>query len=238
MIRQLKKPLVSSVFLLSVGRVFAFEISLSDREITSASHYPLSFTVTNSTSEPAAYSAQVMVRRYVEDKEVHDQAFPDFVIAPAQFVVLPNQPQKIDVLWPNAQMPDKEIPLRLIVTRQVVEGDQPKSEDVIEVVRSVYIMPEGVRPDIHIAGWAPSTEPTHRCFLLENKGTSRLRPKQINLQADGKDWMFVADKEEPADGHFVPKMLLAGDVRPICFEPDDEAFLNTSSPVKLLKAIK
>jgi fimbrial chaperone protein len=153
------------------------------------------FRVENDRTEPAAIEMRMMARDMEPDGT--DRLAPaeeDFVVHPQQIVLMPGQSQSVRVQYIGTRALRAERAYRLIAEQLPVDlgGSGPQGGQVrllVRYVASVYVVPDGARPEVRVAGAAAVSEAGQRFveLLVENGGTAHqiLAEPRLSLSAGG-----------------------------------------------------
>lgn len=174
------------------------------------------FRLENENREPVAVEVRVMARSQDADgQDVLAEAPDDWVVFPEQVILEPGQNQSVRVQWVGNAAPAKELAYRLIAEQLPVDiGKAPPQGGqvrlLVRYVASLYVMPQGVRPNVAVASAARTADGKLE-VVVQNAGTSRqiLREPTLTLQAGGKTVSLKADQLEGLAGENV----LAGTTR-------------------------
>ncbi|WP_207476684.1 fimbrial biogenesis chaperone [Arenibaculum pallidiluteum] len=149
--------------------------------------------VENDRSDPAAIEIRMMGREMTADGE--DRLTPaddSFVVHPAQIVLMPGQGQSVRVQWAGPSAPDRELPFRLVAEQLPVDlgAAPPQGGQVrllVRYVASVYVAPQGARPDVQVAR-ANSAPGGMLELVLVNRGTAHriLREPVLTVSGGGR----------------------------------------------------
>lgn len=182
--------------LMSATQAAAFRLVPIEMEFaTAGSGATQVFRVENDRTEPAAIEMRMMTRDMGPDGA--DRLAPadeDFVVHPEQIVLMPGQSQSVRVQYVGAQALRAERAYRLIAEQLPVDlgGGGAQGGQVRLLVRyiaSVYVMPDGVGPEVRVAGAGAVSEDGRRFveLLVENGGTAHqiLAEPRLTLSAGG-----------------------------------------------------
>jgi fimbrial chaperone protein len=105
------------------------------------------FIVDNNAAKPIAVEMKLFVRSMTEEGEdILTESEDDFVVFPAQMIVMPGQSQSVRLQWIGPE-PDKELAYRLVAEQlplsleeEVIDGG--RINVLFRYVASVYILPK------------------------------------------------------------------------------------------------
>lgn len=154
------------------------------------------FRVENEGDEPVALEIRVEKRAMDRDgQDVLTEAYDDWVVFPEQIILQPKETQSVRVQYIGDAALDREAPYRLIAEQLPIDIGQAPSQGgqvrlLVRYVASLYVMPEGVAPDVVVDSAALAKLPDGTPALelvLTNRGTSRqmLREPVVTLGTAG-----------------------------------------------------
>lgn len=115
------------------------------------------FVIDNSGAEPIAVEMKLFIRNISEDGEdILIETEDDFILYPAQMIVMPGQSQSVRLQWIGQRQLDKELAYRLVAEQLPLDLEEELTEGgrinmMIRYVASVYIVPKRrVQADIKI----------------------------------------------------------------------------------------
>ncbi|HEV7369730.1 fimbrial biogenesis chaperone [Arenibaculum sp.] len=153
------------------------------------------FRVENDRNEPAAIEVRMMARAMEADGA--DRLAPadeEFVVFPEQIVLMPGESQSVRVQYVGKPALEAERAYRLIAEQLPIDlgGGGAQGGQVrllVRYVASVYVMPDGARPEVRVTGAGAVTEGGQRLVELtvENAGTSHqiLAGPRLTLSGPG-----------------------------------------------------
>lgn len=154
------------------------------------------FRVENDRAEPAAIELRMFARAMEPDGADRLTPADDaFVVYPEQIVLMPGQSQSVRIQYMGEASPRAELAYRLVAEQLPVDlgGGGPQGGQVrllVRYVASVYVMPEGVRPQAVVSSAKAVAEDGRRLLelVVENTGTSRqiLREPVLQLASGGR----------------------------------------------------
>lgn len=150
------------------------------------------FRLENDTAEPVAVEVSLMARRMTEQGEDQLEAAGEtFAIFPEQIVLPANQSQSVRVQWMGDANPSRELAFRLIAEQLPVDlGKAPlpggQVRLLVRYVASVYVTPQGARPDPVVTSVAPQGKTL--AVTIANNGNTRqiLRDATLTVAGGGK----------------------------------------------------
>ena len=114
------------------------------------------FVVDNSGAKPIAVEMKIFIRNMTEEGEdVLTESEDDFIVFPAQMIVMPGQSQSVRIQW-MGQEPDKELAYRLVAEQLPLNLEEEVNDGgrinvVFRYVASVYIVPKRrIQADVKI----------------------------------------------------------------------------------------
>ncbi len=182
----------------------AFKISPFTAEMApSGSHATLDYTVENDSSDPTAVQISVVKRGQAEDgSETLSQAEDQFLVFPAQLVLLPREKRTVRVQWLGPVKPEKELAYRLIAEQLPVDLGRAGATTnslklLVKYQTAIYILPPGIHPDpardLVIQRAAPGRDSHGRTTLeltVANHGPMHINLRGVRVTAksmgDGK----------------------------------------------------
>jgi fimbrial chaperone protein len=115
-----------------------------------------SFTVTNEGGDPIAVQMTITTRKVaLNGEEVRDEV-EDFIIYPAQLVLLPGEVQIIRVTWAGDSDPKKELAYRIIGEQLPIDLDEKAAIDeseghfniLMRYIGAIYVVPPSVKAQL------------------------------------------------------------------------------------------
>lgn len=158
------------------------------------------FRLENDTAEPVAIEVSLLARRMTEQGEDQlDPAADKFTVFPEQVVLQANQSQSVRVQWMGDANPSQELAFRLIAEQLPVDlGKAPlpggQVRLLVRYVASVYITPQGAKPDPVVTSVAPQGKAL--AVTVANRGTARqiLRDATLTVTGGGKTLTLRGDQ--------------------------------------------
>lgn len=214
--------------MLGVSPAAAFKISPFTAEMAPAgSRATLDYVVENDSSDPTAVQISVVGRAQAEDgTETLTQAEDQFLVFPAQLVLLPREKRTVRVQWLGPVDPAKELAYRLIAEQLPVDLGRPGSGTnslklLIKYQTAVYILPPGIRSDpahdLVVQGAEPGRDARGRPTLdlaIANRGLAHINLRGVHVTAksasDGKSVILSSPQQV---GAMVGENILPGSTR-------------------------
>lgn len=161
---------------------FAFRLIPIEMEFATAGRGATRvFRVENDRSDPAAIEIRMMARAMETDGA--DRLTPaddDFAVYPAQIVLMPGESRSVRVQYVGKPGLSSEAAFRLVAEQLPVDlgGEAAQGGQVrllVRYVASVYVVPDGAKPDLRVVGAARATADGRPVLeiVVENRGTSR-----------------------------------------------------------------
>ncbi|MEI9990997.1 MAG: fimbria/pilus periplasmic chaperone [Rhizomicrobium sp.] len=206
----------------------AFKISPFTAEMAPAgSRATLDYVVENDSSDPTAVQIGVVKREQAEDgSETLPSAEDQFLVFPAQLVLLPREKRTVRVQWLGPVNPDKELAYRLIAEQLPVDLGRPGSavnslKLLVKYQTAVYILPPGIHSDpardLVVQRAEPGRDPRGRATLdlsVANRGLAHINLRGVRVtvtsSGDGKSVILSSPGQV---GAMVGENVLPGSVR-------------------------
>ena len=224
------------LFLLSVVSVtsllatpaFAFKISPFTAEMAPAGpRAKLDYVVENDTSDPTAVQISVVRREQAEDgSETLPEADDEFLVFPAQLIVLPKEKRTVRLQWLGPIKPERELAYRLVAEQLPVDLGRPGEgkknlQLLVKYQTALYIVPPGIRSnparDLVVQRAEPSRDhdsgQTMDVYLV-NRGLAHVHLTNAQLTATSlADGKTVTLSSLRLTGSMAGENVLAGSVR-------------------------
>src|SRR6266550_4699686 len=203
---------VISVMSLHAPPAFAFKISPFTADMTPAGPGArLDYLLENESSNPTAVQIGVVRREQAKDgTEALSAADDQFLIFPAQLILLPKEKRTVRVQWLGAVKPEKELAYRIVAEQLPVDlgkSTEPKNNlhMLVRYMTAVYIVPPGIHRnlarDLVVEGAEPGRDKEGRQTMdvtLANRGPAHIHLRNIQLTArspgDGKTVILSAQR--------------------------------------------
>ena len=213
---------------LHASPALAFKISPFNAEMAPAGpRARLDYLVENDSSEPTAVQIGVVRREQAEDgTETLSQADDQFLIFPAQLILLPKEKRIVRVQWLGPVKPEKELAYRIVAEQLPVELNKPAEAKnnlrlLVRYLTAVYIVPPGIHPnlarDVVVERAEPGRDPEGRQTMdvtLANRGPAHIHLRNIRLTARSSgDGKTVTLSSQRLTGSMLGENILAGSVR-------------------------
>lgn len=178
------------------------------------------FRIENTSNEPIAVELKMYSRNMTPDgKDILKDAENDFVVFPAQAIVMPGKTQAVRLQWIGDPNPEKELAFRMICEQLPISFDKDQTEGgqvrlLVRFIASIYVAPRSARPDIVVTKVSVGFDDKRNRQLvinITNKGTahSLLRDPVLALKA-GRTEINLATDQIP---ELASQNLLAGHSR-------------------------
>jgi fimbrial chaperone protein len=178
------------------------------------------FQVENETDVPAAVQISIVHREMAADgKEALTDAEADFVVFPAQLVLLAHETRTVRVQWLGDPQIKAEAPYRIIfeqlpVTLSTAPGKGAQIAVIVRYEGALYLQPPGVKPAVAVTAAEPVSEADNRRKLaidVTNRGTAHAVIYNPTVVAEGGG-KSVTLKTDQLDG-LAGQNVLAGHSR-------------------------
>lgn len=178
------------------------------------------FRVENPSEEPIAIEFSISARDMTPDgKDVLSDAEDDFVLYPAQAIVMPGKSQAIRIQWIGDPKPEKELAYRLIVEQLPVSFDEGPSDGgqlklLVRFIASIYIVPNAARSNVGVESATAQVDESGAPLLrldLANTGNAHqlLRDPSLTLTV-GSTSIHLGPEQLPM---LASQNILAGHAR-------------------------
>ncbi len=213
--------LLLAAALVPAGPAAAFRLVPIEMEFAPAGREATqTFSASNDSAVPVAVEVTIKARAMNESgQDVLQDAFDDWVVFPEQLILQPGETQTIRVQWIGDAAPPRELPFRLVAEQVPVDIGRPPAQGgqvrlLVTYVASLYVVPEGARPDVKIVSAGPVTAPNGQAALevvARNDGTRHriLKDASLGIAAGGKTLTLPAEALEG----FAGENILAGATR-------------------------
>lgn len=176
-----------------------------------------SFRIENPSDVPVAIELKMFSRSMSPDgKDILTEAEDDFIIHPAQVIVMPGKTQAIRLQWIGDPQPEQELAYRMIVEQIPVSFDAEPSDGgqlklLVRFIASVYIVPRSTRADVKVTSVLKVSDDEGNKNLeikLSNHGTAHalLRKTSLTLN-NGNSKIELTSDQIPM---MVSQNILAG----------------------------
>ena len=185
--KQKARVLATAVFMtvvfLTVHSMAAFTFEpISSDFSPSGKNSVRTFRLENKTEETVAVQIGIFSRRADENgADILENADDSFLVYPSRAVLRPNGFQAVRVQWRGIAAPSTELPFRIIAEQLPVDFSGGKSKGntiniMFKYIGSIYIVPEGVKPDIRVKSVAVVGNGEDRRLetVLENGGNAHV----------------------------------------------------------------
>lgn len=197
-IHPLLRLLVISTCLFLSSHAYAYKlIPLSTQLSPSGKSAQKTFRIENSSEEPIAVELNIYKRKMaINGKDELSEANDDFLLYPAQIIVMPGKSQAIRVRWLGDPKPEKELAYRLIAEQLPVSFNKKKQEGgqvnlLVRFIASIYITPHLVRPDIKLGNYriiesGSGSKELLMTLVNSGKAHSLLKNPVISIESGGE----------------------------------------------------
>jgi len=231
-------------YIFSICYVNAFDVNLQQWTFNNPDKKHLPMFVANVSDKPMALQIKIYTREFnVDGEEYLTGIYPGVEVLPANVIVGAESKELVTLLW-SGEMPDKEIPLRIVVTQLPIDfnykGDTSSLKMMFESVKTLYIKPPNSKPDIEFLSYDWDEDIQTLTVLVANKGTASLYSGYWQLKIDGKivNVYPYDDAEENMFGYTPQANFLAGEVRRIPIKIISNSHLTSIDNVELIKISK
>lgn len=153
------------------------------------------FRLENDTKDPIAVEIHLYSREMkITGEDVLKEADDQFTYFPGQAVVQPGQSQALRVQWIGDAAPKQELAYRLIAEQLPVDIDRKPRPGgqmrlLVRYVASVYIAPQGVKPDVSVKSAVVRKDPDGLKLVLtvQNTGSAHDLLIQPKLTVSGQN---------------------------------------------------
>lgn len=200
------------IALLLVVSFFAYEnahayklIPISAELAPSGKSARQTFRIENTSNEPIAVELAMYSRNMTPDgKDILKDAENDFVLFPAQAIVMPGKTQAIRLQWIGDPNPEKELAFRMICEQLPVTFGKDQTEGgqvrlLVRFIASIYVAPRSARPNITVKSVSTGFDSKRNRQLvinIINDGTahSLLRDPVLTLTAGSTKINLATDQ--------------------------------------------
>ncbi|MFW5827990.1 MAG: molecular chaperone [Alkalispirochaeta sp.] len=160
------------------------------------------FDVRNTTDAPVAVQMRVTTRRIQPDgTELNEDASGQLQLFPSQIIVQAGQTQTVRVRWVGDDLPDEELPFRVVAEQLPINlsREQDEASGVRMMLRyraTLYVRPAGVEPEVVVADFSVSD--AELSMTIENRGTAHalLSNSLMVLESEGEETELPAEDVE------------------------------------------
>lgn len=219
--RKFRRWLLCVFFLVSLPHAHAFRLVPITKEFAPYGHgASQAFRVENNSDELLAVQISIL-RREIDlgGTEHNAPAEDDFIVYPSQMIIKPKQVQTVRVKWVGGAQQKTELAYRILAEQLPIdfgkeEFSGAKINLLVRYLGSIYIVPEGAKPDIRVESAAAATGSDRQRSLqlvLHNQGTAHglLRNSKLTLESGGKT-ITLGSEDLP---EILGENLLAGNRR-------------------------
>lgn len=193
-------------FMLFTDAAFAYKlIPLSVEMSPTGSGARQSFRIENTSEVPIAIELKMFSRSMTVDgvdklKLVND----DFIIHPAQAIVMPGKTQVVRLQWIGNPRPEKEMAFRMITEQMPVSFETSESEGgklklLIKFIASVYVVPRNSHANIKISKISSLTDAQGKAQIklrLSNTGTAHVLLRNASLIFKSENSEIILNPDE------------------------------------------
>jgi len=208
------------VLMFSISYVNAFDVNLKQWTFNDPDKKHLPMFVANVSDKPMALQIKIYTREFNEEGEEYlTGIYPGVEVLPANVIVGSKSKELVTLLW-TGEMPEQEIPLRIVVTQLpiIFGNDDSSSLNVMfESVKTLYIKPPNSKPDIKLLSYEWDKDIQILSVLVKNQGTASLYSDywQIKINDRLVNVYSYNDAKDELFGYTPQVNLLAGEVRRI-----------------------
>jgi len=231
-------------YIFSICYVNAFDVNLQQWTFNNPDKKHLPMFVANVSDKPMALQIKIYTREFnVDGEEYLTGIYPGVEVLPANVIVGAESKELVTLLW-SGEMPDKEIPLRIVVTQLPIDfgykSDTSSLKMMFESVKTLYIKPPNSKPDIELLTYEWDKDFQTLSVLVANKGTASLYSGYWQLKIDGKivNVYPYEDAEEYMFGYTPQANFLAGEVRRIPIKIISNSRISAIDDVELIQISK
>ncbi len=227
----------------SIGIANAFDVNLQQWTFNNPDKKHLPMFVANSSNKPMALQIKIYTREFnVEGEEFLTGIYPGIEVLPANVIVGAESKELVTLLW-TGEIPEREIPLRIVVTQlPIVFGNNKNSSlnVMFESIKTLYIKPPNSKPDIKLLSYKWNKDNQTLEVLVENRGTASLYSDYWNMKIDDKlvNVYSYRDSKDKIFGYALQTNFLAGEIRRIPIKIISDSPLLTVDKVELIKIYK
>ena len=230
-------------YIFSMCYVNAFDVNLQQWTFNNPDKKHLPMFVANVSEKPMALQIKVYTREFnVDGEEFLTGIYPDVEVLPANVIVGAESKELVTLLW-TGEMPEQEIPLRIVVTQLPIDFGNTESSSLkmmFESVKTLYIKPPNSKPDIKLLSYEWDKDIQILSVLVENKGTASLYSDYWQIKINDKILnVYSYDNVNDELFGYTPQVnLLAGEVRRILIKIKSSSPLLEVDNVELIKIYK
>ena len=227
----------------SISYVNAFDVNLKQWTFNDPDKKHLPMFVANVSDKPMALQIKIYTREFNEEGEEYlTGIYPGVEVLPANVIVGSKSKELVTLLW-TGEMPEQEIPLRIVVTQLpiIFGNDDSSSLNVMfESVKTLYIKPPNSKPDIKLLSYEWDKDIQILSVLVKNQGTASLYSDywQIKINDRLVNVYSYNDAKDELFGYTPQVNLLAGEVRRIPIKIIADSSLLEIDKVELVKIYK
>lgn len=163
------------------------------------------FRIENTSKEPIAVELKMYSRNMTPDgHDILKEAENDFIVYPAQAIVMPGKTQAIRLQWIGKPDLEQELAFRMICEQLPVSFDKNQTEGgqvrlLVRFIASIYVAPRSARSDIAVTRVSVGFDGKRNRQLvinIANKGTahSLLRDPVLTLTAGSTKINLATDR--------------------------------------------
>jgi fimbrial chaperone protein len=206
---------------------FAFKISPFDSQMApSGPRAKLDYLLENDSSDPTAVQISIVGR---EQAANGGESLPDagdqFLVFPAQLILLPNEKRTVRVQWLGSVKPAKELAFRLVAEQLPVDLRRPGAarnnlQILVRYETALYVLPPGVHTnparDLLVqraeSGRNRLGQPTMDVTIVNN-GPEHIQLQNAVLSVRSADGKTATLSSQRLTGSVLGENILAGSVR-------------------------
>jgi fimbrial chaperone protein len=183
-----------------VPPAFALKISPFTADMApSGPRATLDYVLENNSPNPTAVQVSIVRREQVEDgSETLTAADDEFLVFPAQFILLPKEKRTVGLQWLGPVNPEKELAYRLIAEQLPVDLGRPGVKDnltlLVKYLTAVYIVPPRIHSnpatDLVVQRAEPSRDRRGRQTMdvyVANHGLAHIQLRNVQLTVKSSD---------------------------------------------------
>ena len=231
------------VLMFSISYVNAFDVNLKQWTFNDPDKKHLPMFVANISDKPMALQIKIYTREFNQEGEEYlTGIYPGVEVLPANVIVGAESKELVTLLW-TGEMPEKEIPLRIVVTQLPIifgNNDSSSLNVMFESVKTLYIKPPNSKPDIKLLSYEWDKDIQILSVLVKNQGTASLYSDywQIKINDRLVNVYSYNDAKDELFGYTPQVNLLAGEVRRIPIKIIADYSLLEIDKVELVKIYK
>lgn len=181
----------------SVTAALAFELKPMSRDFSpTGDSSTQSYEVVNSSDKQVAVEISMKKRQMdVNGTESYEDANDDFLVYPTQILLEPGSSQTVRVTWLGDPQPTSELAYRMVADQLPVQFGNASDNTanavgqisiLMHYIGSVYIHPEGVKPDVILDEIVPQVNPetgvNELVVTFHNQGLARTHLNDLKLR--------------------------------------------------------